>query len=559
MATPSPVVLIEPCARSLSIEWTPARIRAAEMLADGGNLTLAADLCDAVLGDEAVQGGLKNTVQALLGLPLTFEAGQGRKRRAAVKALEAEEDWWASFPEEQLAQTIRWAVLLGVVPVQLVWTERDGRAIAEAKVWHPRNLRWDPAKRAWFIRHGDGYQETEITPGDGQWLLFTPYGSSRPWMQGAWRACGRWWLLKSYAFRDWGTYSSRQGQGIFVGFAPEAAKKEDRDALARDLQGFAGKTAIALAPGYDFKLVESTAKSYETFTTQIEAANKGITVAVTGLNVTNEEGGSFAKAESLGGIRREIIGALAASLSTTTHDGYLAYWAEFNFGTKDAAPWPMWDATPPADAKLLGESFAALGAGIKSLKDAGVQVDIVALAEAAGVPVDEASGSKDIGQLFQYHLTFGCVTVNEVRARLGLEPIAGGDVPPVPTQSAPAEDGAAKAIDLETVDRLGVDLGIERTVDRVRAVNPPHVQGQIYADALADEAKGYAARATAGFLGDLQDAIAGAKDYPDLRKKIATLYKGASPADLAEVTERALILADLSGRYSAHLGTKPKG
>jgi HK97 family phage portal protein len=45
-------------------------------------------------------------------------------------------------------------------------------------------------------------------------------------------------------------------------------------------------------------------------------------------------------------------------------------------------------------------------------------------------PAEEVSDDEQKGELFQYHFTFGIITINEARARLGLPPIAGGDKPP---------------------------------------------------------------------------------------------------------------------------------
>ena len=39
--------------------------------------------------------------QALLGAPVSFEKGRGKSARAAVRALEAGEDWWKLVPEAE--------------------------------------------------------------------------------------------------------------------------------------------------------------------------------------------------------------------------------------------------------------------------------------------------------------------------------------------------------------------------------------------------------------------------------------------------------------------------
>lgn len=71
----------------------------------------------------------------------------------------------------------------------------------------------------------------------------------------------------------------------------------------------------------------------------------------------------------------------------------------------------------------------------------GLPIPVPALYEAFDIPFPEEDArtlSYDDQDLFQYHLQYGILTVNEVRSRLGLNPIAGGDVPTNRTAPAPA-------------------------------------------------------------------------------------------------------------------------
>ena len=74
-------------------------------------------------------------------------------------------------------------------------------------VIHPSSLTFDQDKRRWLVRQKDG-TDLEVTPGDGTWLLYTPYGSKRPWARGAWRSLSRWWMLKEFGRDDWGVITS---------------------------------------------------------------------------------------------------------------------------------------------------------------------------------------------------------------------------------------------------------------------------------------------------------------------------------------------------------------
>jgi hypothetical protein len=54
--------------------------------------------------------------------------------------------------------------------------------------------------------------------------------------------------------------------------------------------------------------------------------------------------------------------------------------------------------------------------------------------------VNERALRYDDANLYQYHLMFGVLTINEVRASLGLEPVPWGDHPPQPSSTG-AETG----------------------------------------------------------------------------------------------------------------------
>ena len=129
------------------VEWTPERIRAAERLADAGDMMLAAQLCEAMLGDDRIQGGLLDVrIRGLLGCELKFEASSARDNQPAVKALEAHEDWWDMAPEHVLTEWMAWGILLGVSPAALAWADvdREGawRMVPRLRPLHPHGLKF---------------------------------------------------------------------------------------------------------------------------------------------------------------------------------------------------------------------------------------------------------------------------------------------------------------------------------------------------------------------------------------------------------------------------------
>lgn len=325
--------------------------------------------------------------RGMLRLPVEFEAsGDKRRSKKAIKALEVGEDFWAAYPESELGPLLDWGILLGVGLAQNVPTTRDnGRVIPRLSRYHERWLRYNWDTRSWSVTT-EGLGEAPAVAGDGRWVLHTPYGEHRPWINGAWRSLSRWWLLKELAREDYARYSEVSG-GIRTGIGSETSTREARQELANDLANLGRDTGICLPKGYDLKIVESTARTWQQFRDQIELANTAITIRIAGQNLTtNVSGGSLAAAQVHLIIRNDEIASDAEAASTTIHDQSLVYWSEWNWGDRNLAPWPLWDTSPPEDELATANARKAQADAIAALKAVGV--DTTPILEEFGLQLD---------------------------------------------------------------------------------------------------------------------------------------------------------------------------
>lgn len=403
---PRRAVAVEAIGRTL-LDWTPSLIRRAEAQADRGDIRLAADLCELILTDDRVMG-CTESLSAVVALPITFDPEES----PATEALQGDfGDWWKQCPEELLAKLIKWGRVLGVAAAQIVDWKRDpdtGRMLATIEFWHPRNLRWDEHQDAWFARVKGG-GEVRITPGDGQWILYTPYGTKRPWADAPWRGIARWWLIKRYAQHDWAGYSERQGNGTEVieekepGEVPVADDGEERrKELIQDLQKLRRNAKIVLPPGYTYKLVESTARTWETFRAQKECADAAMAIGLVGQNLTTEvKGASLAAAEIHNKVQWRFIKSVAETISTTLRQQLLVWYVRFNFSAQ-IAPWPRYDTTPPEDLKAKAEAGELFFKTVKAADEAGYEIlNVEELASRYGFVVvkkaDAGSGASNEG------------------------------------------------------------------------------------------------------------------------------------------------------------------
>jgi phage gp29-like protein len=504
-----------PSARIITT-WTPAQIRSAEYAAEQGNLSTAVSICEWLLSDDRVVACLDSRIDALMGLAPTFEPGNGRSAKKVVKALEAGEDWWDAYPESELRQLLRWGILLGAAPARHEWTERPdhaGRALPALMFWHPQTLRFDMQLRRWSVRDSNGI-EIFFAPGDGEWVLHTPAGSSRPWAQGLWRSLARWVLVKGLAQSDWARHSEKAS--VLAITAPDKATKEQRREVADDLYARGADTVIALAAGFDIKMVEVVANTKAIYEAQIEAANTAIAIRIRGSNLTTEvAAGSGSKAATESQAKTgdgAKLKADASALATTLNTQSLVWWAEFNFGDRRLAPWPVWPVEPEEDKAQRATMVKTLGEGLTVWDKLGFDIDPKAVTE-----------------------EFGLAFITGRSKEREPDPVPGA----LPGAPEPGEKQTKTPKQrMSSGATLAADSGF--------------VSGQMYADDLVDSGVKFGAGALSGHIDDILAAVDESSDYESLRANVLKRWgQRMQPEQLRTVLAHCLELAELAGHFAA--------
>lgn len=364
------------------------------MSADAGNLTQAAKVCAWLLTDDRIRGCLSARIQGLLGLVPSFEkSGDARRSGRAIKALEAGDDFWVSYPESELWLMLAWGLLLGIAPMRhkpQYIDGHDGRLLPCPEFWHPAaGLRQDPLTREWKIRvatNGSDFgEEQTIEAGDGTWILHMPFGKHRPWELGLWKCLAWWKLLKDYGRGDWARHMEKGSLlvltqaapvlGVPTG-APDSKAVRDDSAMALYQRG---KDAVAVLPvGKDLKLVEAKGQAHQLYESAKNSANDAFAVCIRGGNLTTSvgDGGSKAAAEV-----QERTGDFvnlrfdSETTSNTLHGQSLPWWAQWNFGDKSLAPWPNYPVAPQRNLKNFAETITAFTVSIDGLELLGFEVD----------------------------------------------------------------------------------------------------------------------------------------------------------------------------------------
>lgn len=500
MAKPDMTSYTEPSPR-VTVDWSPPRVRAVLQQLLRGDLSAAGGLADAVLSDDRVQAALGTRINGVLGLPMTFEPVDDSPLAARVAAA-LEVDWWQLADESTLVEWISYAILVGACLAELVWDTSGERSLPRLRVWHPSNTRRKDG--AWQVRQANDTW-LAVEPGDGKWALLAPFGERRAGTRALIRGVAIAWLSKTYALMDWNRYSEFYGGPTRVGRSPVGADADDRRAFAADLAALASDSAIVVPEGWTIELLEAKGGgSIDVFQRLIDWADKAISIAILGQNLTTDvEGGSLAAAQVHENVRADLVQADAEVLATSAHNHVVTWWAEFNYGRRDLAPWPSWDTTPPADERELAEALASRATALLTLSTAQLQT---------GLPIDWPA----------------------LASQLGIPLIEGA-----PVQVPQAIGHAASAV-------RGLRLASGDDIDSARGF----ARGQLYTDRLIDVNTARGAAALRPVIDRVIDLVMSASSYDELRGQLLDSYADLDVDDLAELTESALVLASLGGRLA---------
>lgn len=513
-------------------DWTPKKITAAQRQAENGDLTLAVMVCDWLFTDDRIADGLDKRCERLFGLPVTFEpSGDKRRSNRAVKALEAGEDWWKAYPEAQLALIHKWALLLGVSPARHKWTKFEsngGRLLPMPRHWHPLTLKRRHELATWTIRDRGGIEHT-VTPGDGEWILHQPYGDERPWAYGLWNSLALWTLLKFWARGDSGA-AGEKGSTVVV-TSPEGSTKEQRQELAEALLSSGSDRLAVLAAGYDMKLLEMTAATGQFFKGQIEMANAAITIRISGGNITTEVKDTGSRA--LGEVHERVnegskLRFDAETNATTYGEQSLPWWAQYNFGDENLAPWPTWPVEPKEDQEKRANTLNVAADAIKKYEDLGFELD----------------DDKTIEELGLTFVT-GRKSPEERKKEAEEKAALLAPVPAVPKPGAPVP-GKAPAKKAQSSFAAHLASG-----DPIAAA-PGFVAGQLFVDDLVDSAAAAGEQALEPTITAIAKAVEDCTSFEDLKERLRALYPTLPQTDIQELMYQAMLLGQLAGRHAVN-------
>jgi phage gp29-like protein len=508
---------------------------------DYGNFRRSAALVDEILTDDRISGVFEQRTAALKAAPLVFVAAN--ERRAAqrladdVGGVDRQTGLWRYIASSEAQdQLLTWGLMLGFGYARIHVEREAKRWLPQLQVWHPQWVRWDHWTRRFVAQTEDRGEvplpRPDLQPrGDGEWFVYCPYGAQYGWTRGLIRSLGLKYTSRSWNEMSFDRYVERQGMAILKGKVPSTANADEKSAFANQLGNVGSEPAVILpqgekeGTGYDVDKVEFDARTWESMTDRKHELDEDIAIRVLGQNLTTKGDGkgsyALGKVHDLIRLDKAIADA---EIGPAIRAQVLTWWAEWNYGDPELAPWPTYEVAPPDDD--LGEAnvLKALGEGLLALVAAEPRVDVLAILEEAGVPLiseEDFEAAKEVelaaggpaaggGAQITPSAQAAIMTVNEARALIRLGPMLGDGGAPDPDGELTIAEFQAKYA--ETVGKAAqAEAGANQVGDET---NPPAPGGE----PLEDETKRPSSETAA------LSAVGGSK--PRMARALGALFGG---------------------------------
>jgi phage gp29-like protein len=295
---------------------------------------------------------------------------------------------------------------------------------------------------------------------EGKFIVFSfdpqnenPYGKGL--------CCRAYWYywFKKNNLKFWVIYNEKFGSPTIIGKYSAGTSEEERQRLFDVIESLQTDTGVTVPQDVVIEFLEArrsgTINSYKDLA---DWCNDEISKIVLGQTLTTTEGrrsGSLALGRVHETVRHEYVEADARTLMDVINSQLIPYIVFYNFGP--ATPLPRFTI----DTSRYDELDRELEID-RQLVNLGVPLPLSYFYDRYRRPTPlggDRSLRYDDNNLYQYHLQFGVLTINEVRATLGLEPVAWGDQPPQivaapASQSKPQKTAAPRSVGADQKEKI---------------------------------------------------------------------------------------------------------
>ncbi len=364
--------------------WQASDVESAILAADSGDLTKAAQLCNALRRDGTVQGLLSTRSGGLVRLPRQF-----RGTPEALAELQRSDDvnlFDRVFPQKELALLDEDGILLGVGVGEIL--DVPGEQYPRFVRLNPEHLRYRWSEDRWYFSSVVGL--IPIYPGDGRWVLHMPGGYMAPWQNALWAALGRAFVAKEHAYLNRSKYAAHLANPARAAISPAGAVEGQRVGFLRKLIAWGSNPAFDLPPGWDIKIIETNGRGFEVFDQVIKACNEEFAIALAGQTVTMNGGTGFANTGVHQAIRSDLIQGDGDALAGTLNAQALPRLVRWLLGASQSAL-VSWDTASESERNAAASSIVTASTAIvqarQALAGSSVEVDVEEMATRFQIPV----------------------------------------------------------------------------------------------------------------------------------------------------------------------------
>ena len=242
------------------------------------------------------------------------------------------------------------------------------------------------------------------------------------------RAYWYYWFKKNN-LKFWVLYNEKFGSPTVVGKFRPGTGEEERRRLLDVVSTLQNDTGVTIPETMTLEFLEARRSGgADTYRELADWCNDEMARLILGATLSTGEGrrsGSLALGKVHERVRAEYIESDAHALMDVINGRLIRWLVDFNFGPEFPAPRLAIDTTADED---LAEQIRIDQEMVK----AGVPLPLSWFYERYRRPAPapgEHALRYDDQNLYQYHLNYGVLTINEVRSTLGLPPVAWGDFP----------------------------------------------------------------------------------------------------------------------------------
>jgi phage gp29-like protein len=481
---------------------TPQKLADIFKEADGGDVYRQAELFEEMEEkDTHLFSELQTRKNAVLGLDYDLDPYSDSAEDKKISDFVGEILFGLTDFEDALLDLLD-AIGKGYALIENLW-DVQGKSAAIA------GFRWIHAKRAVFYERGSTPPQeksfelprimTAAEPFKGEemppWkLVYLRYKARSGYdtRAGVLRVCAWMYLFKNYSLKDWVAFAEVFGMPLRLGKYEPGAGQQEKDALMQAVQSLGADAAGIISKNTEIEFVETmkNAGSNNIYQQLAEFCDKQMSKAILGQTATTEgTPGKLGNEDAQDKVRQDLVRADEESLAKTIRAQIIRPLVGYNFGWDKPLPWFVFKFEPPEDLKSTSEVY-------KNLSEIGFPFTVKHVSERFKVPMPE-----DGEALLNRPLMAPGPAIAAKQRIVGKDP------------AAPILPGT-------------------RTIDEITS--------QSLDEASADE-----------LMGPVEDLLDKCQSLDEFRDRLLDIYGAMDPTALGNLMQRALVLAELSGRFDA--------